>query len=86
MTGPVGTVLRTCPGLALQAGDRASLATRRGCASYLASICSEADLNPILPQVLLGNEHVFPKSLVKGIQAELGGNVERGAGGTTMCS
>ena len=42
--------------------ESASRAKRRACLTHVAFIRDRPDIQPLLPQVLIGNETTFPKS------------------------
>lgn len=65
-SGLVGTVLKDCP-LKLGVGDFSSLGQRRSHITYLATITHDAEVQLRLPQVLIGNEHQFPASMMKSL-------------------
>ena len=47
----------------------------RGCFTLIAMICDEASLQPLLPQILLGNEHIFQQRVLAEIQPSLASNI-----------
>ena len=48
---------------------------RRGGFTHIAMICDDASIQPRLPQILLGNERIFPKSLCHRLTRELAPNI-----------
>ncbi|CAJ1388722.1 unnamed protein product, partial [Effrenium voratum] len=67
VSGLVGTVVRhpratRCP------KDEATLSDVRSYISYFASITHDRAVQPMLPQVLVGNEHQFPVKLLEGLR------------------
>ncbi len=64
MLGLRGTVARNLRG-PLSPIDNAQLADLRGHVSLLACVTHDADVQPRLPQVLLGNEHKFTKQVLR---------------------
>ena len=67
-TGLVGTVLKMTKG-AENVGDVASLGERRSHMTLLASITHDAEVQPRLPQVLIGNEHQLSVALMRNLPA-----------------
>ena len=67
-TGLVGTVLKMTKG-AENVGDVASLGERRSHVTLLASITHDAEVQPRLPQVLIGNEHQLSVALMRNLPA-----------------
>ena len=55
--------------------QKASLATKRTCFTHVGLICDEPALQPLLPQVLIGNEETFKAGAVAGLQAACPQNV-----------
>ena len=47
----------------------------RGCFTHIAMICDDASLQPRLPQIFLGNEHIFTKRIVDATQPGLAKNI-----------
>ena len=47
----------------------------RGCFTHIAMICDDASLQPRLPQIFLGNEHIFAKRVVDATQPGLAKNI-----------
>ena len=47
----------------------------RGCFTLIAMICDDASLQPLLPQILLGNEHIFQQRVLAEIQPALAPNI-----------
>ena len=43
----------------------------RGCFTLIAMICDDASLQPLLPQILLGNEHIFQQRVLDGLRPSL---------------
>ena len=62
-----GTVVtaRTPGGLAEMLGTKPTLADLRGAVTHVALVCDEPSLQPLLPQVLIGNKKLFTKKLTK---------------------
>ena len=48
---------------------------RRGAFTHIAMICDDPSIQPRLPQILLGNERIFPKSMVERLSGELAANI-----------
>ena len=48
---------------------------RRGGFTHIAMICDDASIQPRLPQILLGNERIFPKSLCQRVRGKLAPNI-----------
>lgn len=48
---------------------------RRGGFTHIAMICDDASIQPRLPQILLGNERIFPKAVVDRLTGHLAPNV-----------
>lgn len=71
VSGLRGTVLKATSQRQL-AVDRAPLSERRSCISLLACITHDAAIQAQLPQVLLGNEHVFTLQLLQDVGTEVG--------------
>ena len=47
----------------------------RGCFTLIAMICDDPSLQPLLPQVILGNEHILQQRVVQQIRPALAGNI-----------
>ena len=47
----------------------------RGCFTLIAMICDDASLQPLLPQILLGNEHTFPQRVLEQLRPTLAPNI-----------
>ena len=47
----------------------------RGCFTHIAMICDDESLQPRLPQIFLGNEHIFTKGMVEAAQRDLAKNI-----------
>ena len=47
----------------------------RGCFTHIAMICDDASLQPRLPQIFLGNEHIFAKRVVDAIRPGFATNI-----------
>ena len=47
----------------------------RGCFTLIAMICDETSFQPLLPQVLLGNEHIFQQRVLAELQPSLDRNI-----------
>ena len=73
MTGLRGTVVKATS-KARAAIDRASLSHRRSCISFLACISEDVNIQPQLPQVLLGNHNVFTLQVLRSL-GEMTGNI-----------
>lgn len=58
-----------------RARDGARLADVRGHVSYLASITHDVSVQPLLPQVLLGNAHKFTVKMLEALQPNVPKNV-----------
>ena len=63
-----GTVLKLQIDSHQEASDAASLSEIRGHVSFLASIANDPEVQALLPQVLLGNEHRFTKTLLRSVE------------------
>ena len=48
---------------------------RRGCFTHIAMICDDASIQPRLPQILVGNERIFPGSVVGKLVGRLAPNI-----------
>lgn len=70
MSGLKGTVVKGS-----KARDGARLADVRGHVSYLASITHDVSVQPLLPQVLLGNVHKFTVKMLRTLQPDVPANV-----------
>ena len=55
--------------------QRAPRAKRRCCLTHVGLICDRPDLQPLLPQVIIGNERTFPKASFAALQAACPPNV-----------
>ena len=55
--------------------QRAPCAKRRCCLTHVGLICDRPDLQPLLPQVIIGNERTFPKASFAALQAACPPNV-----------
>ena len=47
----------------------------RGCFTHIAMICDDASLQPRLPQIFLGNEHIFPPRVIVTMRPDLAKNI-----------
>ena len=47
----------------------------RGCFTHIAMICDDASLQPRLPQIFLGNEHIFPQRVIETTRPDLPKNI-----------
>ena len=47
----------------------------RGCFTLIAMICDDSSLQPLLPQILLGNEHIFQLRLLDALRPALASNI-----------
>ena len=47
----------------------------RGCFTLIAMICDDASLQPLLPQILLGNEHIFQQRVLDELRPSLPSNI-----------
>ena len=47
----------------------------RGCFTLIAMICDDPSLQPLLPQVLLGNEHIFQQRVLQELRPTLAANI-----------
>ena len=47
----------------------------RGCFTHVAMICDDASLQPRLPQIFIGNEHIFAQRIVDAVQPDLPKNI-----------
>ncbi|CAE6936347.1 unnamed protein product [Symbiodinium sp. CCMP2592] len=66
-TGLWGTVLKGPTNKPRR--DHGTLSDRRGSLSFLASICPDSDVQGILPQILLANEHQVSLTVLRRLQA-----------------
>jgi hypothetical protein len=75
--GSIGTVIcsKHVPAHVLQATEDVSTADTRGHVSYVAMITDDTTIQPLLPQVLLGNEYRFTQKLLKEIGPEVPKNI-----------
>ena len=55
--------------------QRAPRSKRRSCLTHVGIICDRLDLQPLLPQVVIGNERTFPKACFAELQAACPPNV-----------
>lgn len=55
--------------------QRVSRATRRRCLTHVAVICDQTEVQPLLPQVILGNEATFQARRMATLRAACPGNV-----------
>ena len=55
--------------------QKVARAKRRCCLTHVALICDDAALQPVLPQVIIGNEHTFLKAGFADLQAACPANV-----------
>lgn len=71
MKGRAGVVAtaRTPGGLATALGVKPKLADLRGAITHVAMVCDCSWLQPLLPQVLIGNKRKFTKKLLKAVKA-----------------
>ena len=77
-TGQRGTILCTknLPSGRQLASESASLADRRGHVTHVCMITHESEIQPKLPQILMGNEHKFTHELLRSVSQERPHNVE----------
>ena len=47
----------------------------RGCFTLIAMICDDASLQPLLPQIFLGNEHIFQQRVLDDLRPSLAPNI-----------
>ena len=66
IAGLKGTVIKGARGR-----DQASLSELRGHVSYLAAITDDAEIQPLLPQVLIGNAHKFTLQTLRAVAPKL---------------
>ena len=43
---------------------------RRGTLSFLALLCDDPTIQPLLPQIIVGNEHLVPEAVRRALEAE----------------
>ena len=55
---------------ALIGEHRASLSARRSAVTLVASVCDDSEIQPVLPQIMVGNERVLTKGEAQKINAE----------------
>ena len=75
LTGSVGTFFVETSNFPQKPGDRAQLGDRRNNITYIASICSDATVGQLLPQILLGNVRRFARKWMEQAVSEVSGNV-----------
>ena len=75
LTGSVGTFFVETSNFPQKPGDRAQLGDRRNNITYIASICSDATVGQLLPQILLGNVRRFARKWTEQAVSEVSGNV-----------
>ena len=46
-----------------------------GCFTLIAMICDDASLQPLLPHILLGNEHIFQQRVLDELRPSLASNI-----------
>jgi hypothetical protein len=84
IAGLKGTVVKGARGR-----DQASLSELRGHVSYLAAITDDAEIQPLLPQVLIGNAHKFTLQTLRAVAPKLPQQVhlwrEKTAWNTYVC-
>jgi hypothetical protein len=75
--GSTGTVVcsKHIPPHVQQATEDANTADTHGHVSYVAMVTHDTAIQPLLPQVLLGNEHRFTQTLLKAIKPEIPPNI-----------
>ena len=47
----------------------------RGCFTHIAMICDDASLQPRLPQVFMGSEHIFPQKVMEAARRDVAKNI-----------
>ena len=67
VSGLLGTVVKTSR-TRCQLGEVAPLHDRRSYITYLATITHDSEVQPRLPQVLIGNERQFTKTIMNGVE------------------
>ena len=55
--------------------ERATLNERRSYLTHVAFVCDRADVQPLLPQFVVGNEHILPAGQMEALRALLPENV-----------
>ena len=55
--------------------QKVSLQKKRTCLTHVGLICDQSDVQPFLPQFLIGNEHTFPESSMDAFRAACPDNV-----------
>ena len=77
-TGQRGTILcsNKLPSGKRLASEQASLSDRRGHITHVCMITHESEIQPKLPQILMGNEHRFTYELLGSVASERPRNVE----------
>ena len=78
--GAVFAAKRRCwdegePAPAAEPVQNVPLAKRRCCLTHVAFICDRHELQPLLPQIIIGNEHTFPAGAFAALQGACPGNV-----------
>jgi hypothetical protein len=75
--GSMGTVIcsKHVPPHVQQATEDVGTADTRGHVSYGAMVTHDTTIQPLLPQVLLGNEHRFTQTLLRDIEPEVPKNI-----------
>ena len=76
-------VSRRCQGARIRRQDtiprrlcaESATAKRRCCLTHVGLICDRPDLQPLLPQVVIGNERTFPKASFAALQSACPPNV-----------
>ena len=59
----------------LEPVQKVSRSTRRTCMTHVAFVCDRPDIQPLLPQVVIGNEHTFPAAAFAGLVGSAPKNV-----------
>lgn len=63
------------PALSAEPAQDVPQAKRRCCLTHVAFVCDRHDLQPLLPQIIVGNEHTFPAGAFAALQASCPANV-----------
>ena len=61
--------------VAMEPAQKVSRSMRRTCVTHVAFVCDRPDIQPLLPQVVVGNERTFPATAFAGLQGSAPRNV-----------
>ena len=59
----------------MEPAQKVSRSMRRTCMTHVAFVCDRPDIQPLLPQVVIGNEHTFPAAAFAGLLGRAPRNV-----------